>query len=105
MPLSITRKLFLAALPLFLIGVAIAVASASEAGSDPSMGTLIGMALLAIGWISLMVSWVGALIRLAKLGRWGWFVFVLLLSGPGMIAYVIVGPGEQAIQQLGLSIK
>jgi hypothetical protein len=51
------------------------------------------LVLLGVGGILYLVSWIGALVATGKQGRWGWFVTVFLLSGPGQLIYLIAGPG------------
>lgn len=51
-----------------------------------------GIALLVIASIMTLISWIGALIATARLGRWGWFVCVLILTGLGELIYLIAGP-------------
>lgn len=65
--------------------------------SDPQtfMG-LIGVVILLIGSLISLIAWIGALVRSAKMGSWGWFVVVLIFSGLGTLIYVLAGPSEQA---------
>lgn len=54
------------------------------------------MVEIGIGWIGGMlicISLVGALINLAKVGRWGWFIGLFLLSVFALPAYLFAGPG------------
>jgi hypothetical protein len=49
-----------------------------------------------------LVAWIGALIRLGQIRRWGWFwvVLILQLIGLGiigMVAYAAAGPPEDEI--------
>ena len=55
--------------------------------------------ILAAGAIVMLVFWVGALVRLAQLDSWGWFVALLFLHLVGlgiigMVAYAITGPED-----------
>ena len=52
--------------------------------------------------IVMLVMWIGALIRLGQLGRWGWFAGVLVLQLIalgiiGMIAYAAAGPEDAGV--------
>jgi len=60
-------------------------------GSTPAITLLVGFLFL-IGLILMIAAWIGALVRTAQLQRWGWFVFLLLLSGLTMLAYIFSGP-------------
>ncbi len=49
--------------------------------------------------IVMLVMWIGALVRLGQLHRWGWFVFMLVLQLIGlgivpMVAYAVAGPED-----------
>jgi hypothetical protein len=57
-----------------------------------------GVAVAAIGSILALIAWIGALIRTAQLGRWGWFVCLLVLSGITMLVYIFAGPTTPARQ-------
>jgi hypothetical protein len=43
-----------------------------------------------------LFAWAGALINLARLQHWGWFVFVLIVHGVAVLAYLIAGPTTPA---------
>ncbi len=58
---------------------------------NPTLFT-IGTILLVIGGIVILVALVGALIRMAQLGRWGWFVCLIVFSGITLLIYVFAGP-------------
>ena len=50
----------------------------------------------------MLVMWIGALVKLAHLSAWGWFVGVLILhliglGIIGMVAYAIAGPEDDTI--------
>jgi hypothetical protein len=105
MSLSTTRKLYLSAIGLAIIGVILFFVGAAGATVDTTTGavsggnpalTLVATIVFVVAGIVSFVAWIGALIATAKIGRWGWFVFILLLSGIGMLAYVIAGPKAPA---------
>jgi len=52
----------------------------------------IGLIVLIAGGVLAFIAWIGALIRTAQLGRWGWFVCLLLFSGIAMLVYIFIGP-------------
>jgi len=65
--------------------------------SNPAL-LLAGLALAAIGGILALIAWIGALIRTAQLGSWGWFICLLLFSGLAMLIYIFAGPTIPANQ-------
>ena len=54
----------------------------------------IGMYVL--GGIIAFVGWLGALIKMAQLEQWIWFVLLLLFSGIVMLVYIFAGPETRA---------
>jgi len=88
----------LAAIGGVLVGIGAAgMVTVTASGSVQATGTvspayLLGAGLAAIGGIFSLVAWIGALVATGKLGRWGWFVLVFLLSGLGVLIYLIGGP-------------
>lgn len=52
--------------------------------------------LMIIAGVTTFIAWIGALIRTAQLGRWGWFVCLLVLTGITMLIYIIAGPVTSA---------
>ena len=61
-----------------------------------SMFTAIGALLVALGNLLALVAWIGALVKTARLGRWGWFIFLLLFSAITMLIYIFAGPTASA---------
>lgn len=57
-----------------------------------------GIAVSAVAGILGLIAWVGALVRTAQLGRWGWFVCLIIFSGITMLIYVFAGPTMPANQ-------
>jgi hypothetical protein len=60
-------------------------------------GVTIGAILWLIGFILWFIAWIGALIRSAKMGSWGWFVVVLIFSGLGTLIYALFGPPDRPV--------
>ena len=107
---SVSRALYLLALLLGIGGSAVFVFGAGggnmntfnslaasghlfvAADMNNSLLTGIGALLVALGSLLALIAWIGALIKTARLGRWGWFVFLLLLSGITMLIYIFAGP-------------
>lgn len=97
---SRSRNLYLIGLLLAIAGLFLRLVDLSNhvnpatgvvTGSTPVVILLVGLLLL-IGGILMIVAWIGALVRTAQLQRWGWFVFLLVLSGITMLAYIFAGP-------------
>ncbi len=44
------------------------------------------------GGTLIIIFWIGALINSAKVGRWGWFIFLFFLSIFALIVYIFAGP-------------
>src|SRR5438270_3766207 len=104
---------------LYLIGLGIAILAtillfAGLAGSQTSVDSsgythvtsvgnpaLLGISifLYIIGGIINLIAWVGALVKTAQLGRWGWFICLLLFSGITMLIYIFAGPQTPAVPQ------
>ncbi|HEX8730113.1 MAG TPA: hypothetical protein VF739_15890 [Ktedonobacterales bacterium] len=55
---------------------------------------MIPVFLLLIAGVSNLIAWIGALILLIRLGAWGWVVAIIVLSGIGMLAFLVFGPDE-----------
>lgn len=58
--------------------------------------TAIGALLVALGALLFVIAWFGALIKTARLGRWGWFICLLIFSGITMLVYIFAGPTTSA---------
>lgn len=116
---STSRNLFLLAILLYIVGIVLFVYGASGSDfnnlsnlaasgrlfisadmSNPLL-TAIGVLVVALGALLILISWIGALIRTAQLGRWGWFVCLLVLSGITLLIYVFGGPTTPANRSLG----
>ncbi len=55
-----------------------------------------GVVIAALALIPHLIAWAGALINLARLQQWGWFVLVLVLYGIAVLLYLIAGPTTPA---------
>lgn len=111
---STSRTLYLLAILLHIVGIAVFVYGAvgsnlGDLNSLASSGhlfvssdmsnplfTAIGALVFALGGLLALIAWIGALIRTAQLGRWVWFVFLLLFSGITMLIYIFAGPTTRA---------
>ncbi|MEA2644444.1 MAG: hypothetical protein QOG08_1470 [Chloroflexota bacterium] len=87
-----------------LIGLVIAYTSGHSANATTSLSPLaaIAWAVALFAGLVMLVAWIGALIRIGQLHRWGWFVAVLILQLIGlgiigMVAYAVAGPGDEVV--------
>jgi energy-coupling factor transporter transmembrane protein EcfT len=53
---------------------------------------LAGVVLLLVGGLLMLIGYLGALVKLAQLSQWVWFVLLLLFSVITMFAYIFAGP-------------
>jgi hypothetical protein len=93
------RKVFVMGLVLWVVGAVLAALTMKGSQAPSSAVYSAGLALVAIGALIELVSWILALISVAILGRWGWFVALLILGVIGlllivMIIYSFVGPTQ-----------
>ena len=110
---STTRTLYLIGLGIVIVATILFVAALASGGgtsyytnggysySSNANPALLGIAifLYVAGGIVNLVAWIGALIKTASLGRWGWFTCLLLLSGITMLVYIFAGPETPAVPQ------
>lgn len=102
------RKVFVMGLVLWVVGAVLA-ALTMQGGQSPSSAVYsAGLALVAVGALVEVVSWILALISVALLGRWGWFLSLLILGPLGlllivMIIYSFVGPSQHRVGRRQLS--
>ena len=108
MLLSTTRKLFgISILLAVVIGCVLGISMSSASGGgysgysaatvDPVV-LVVSTVLLLVAVVLETVAWIGALVKTAQLGRWGWFICMLLpfISGFAFLGYVLFGPTEAA---------
>lgn len=117
---SVSRTLYLLAILLYIVGGVVFVFGAvggninnlnnlaasnhlfTAADMNNPLLTGLGALLFLIGSLLALFAWIGALIKTAQLGRWGWFVCLLVLSGITMLIYIFAGPTTPASQPLGM---
>jgi hypothetical protein len=110
---ALSRNLYLIALGVIIVAAILLIAglAGSTTTTDAngytrvtSIGNpaLFGIAifLFVVGGIVGFVAYIGALIKMATLGRWGWFVCLLLISGITMLVYMIAGPETRPYAQV-----
>jgi hypothetical protein len=52
----------------------------------------VGVVSASLSGIPYLIAWIGALVNLARLQQWVWFILMLIFSGITMIVYLIAGP-------------
>ena len=85
----------LAVIALFVIG------RNAQGSSSPPPGLFIPYAAMAVTGVVMLVTWIGALVKLGHQRARGWFVSVLVLhlvglGIVGMVAYAVSGPEDNA---------
>src|SRR2546421_3816816 len=58
-----------------------------------------GTIFFTLSWVPFMVAWIGALISLARLQQWGWFVFMFIFGWICLIVYLFAGPETPKVAQ------
>ncbi|MEO9031174.1 MAG: hypothetical protein ABI413_20385 [Ktedonobacteraceae bacterium] len=91
---SLSRILYL--LALLLWGLGAVLNGLAVQGIFGYAGVGIPFAILGILLYS--VSWIGSLVKTIQLGRWGWFICLLILSAPTLLVYIFWGPQTPAYQ-------
>ena len=66
-----------------------------SAFGNPAMFWL-AIGLYVVGGISAFAGYLGALIKMAQLEQWLWFILLLVFSGITMLVYIFVGPETRA---------
>lgn len=56
----------------------------------------LAIGMYVVGGIVAFVGYLGALIKMAQLEQWIWFILLLLFSGITMLVYIFVGPETHA---------
>jgi hypothetical protein len=99
-----TTRWYVAAWVVWLIAfVAMAAMLRANSGvSSPTVGVLLAYLVMAAAGIVMLVTWIGALIKLATQHVWNWFAAVLVLQLfflgiIGMLAYAIAGPEDTEV--------
>lgn len=88
---------------LYIVGVLLLVAAAKIPFLYGSSAAPLAIPLAVVGGIVFAVAWVGALIRTAQSGRWGWFVLLLFFSVVSLLIYLLWGPTPEKIASVETS--
>jgi hypothetical protein len=102
------RTVFVMGLVLWVVGAVLAALTMHDGQTPSSAVYSAGLALVAIGALIEVVSWFLALISVAILGRWGWFVGLLILGLVGLLLivmaiYSFIGPTQSRAARRRLS--
>ncbi len=54
--------------------------------------TTVGGIVFFIGCVLSLIAWMGAIARMARFGRWIWFVCLIIFPGIGLLCYIFFGP-------------
>jgi hypothetical protein len=60
---------------------------------------VIGIVIAALSSIPFLVAWIGALVNLARLQQWVWFILMIFFSWITLLVYLIAGPTTPRFQQ------
>jgi hypothetical protein len=53
---------------------------------------IVGVVIASLSFIPYLIAWIGALINLARLQQWVWFILVLIFHWIALLVYLIAGP-------------
>jgi len=59
-------------------------------GNEPLF--IVGVIIASLSAIPYLVAWIAALVNLARLQQWIWFIFMLIFQWITLLIYVIAGP-------------
>ncbi len=74
-----------------MIGASVTTTTTGSTVTATSNASPIALALVGIGGLVSLVTWILGLVKTVQLKRWGWFVAVLLLGTIGTLIYGIAG--------------
>src|SRR5215831_20377598 len=60
---------------------------------------VVGIVIASLSAIPYLVAWIGALVNLARLQQWIWFVLTLIFQWIALLIYLIAGPTTPRFQQ------
>jgi hypothetical protein len=103
----VTTRGYIAAWIVWVVAAALFLSTAHVQLSSTGASALGSSSISGLAWvvagiagIVMLMTWIGALIRLAQLHAWGWFVAVLVFQFVAlgiipMVAYAIAGPEDE----------
>jgi hypothetical protein len=57
---------------------------------------IVGIVIASLSAIPYLIAWIGALVNLARLQQWVWFVLMLIFQWITLLVYLIAGPTTPA---------
>jgi hypothetical protein len=60
---------------------------------------ILGVIILSLSAIPYLIAWIGALINLARLQEWVWFVLMLIFQWITLLVYLFAGPTMPRVPQ------
>jgi hypothetical protein len=92
----ITTRWYVGAWVVWVVAITwLGVVMGSSLGSTaPPPAAVIPYAVIAVAAIVMLVTWIGALVKLGKQHAWGWLVTVFVLH---LVALGIIGMGAYAV--------
>lgn len=88
---------------LYIVGVLLLIAAAKIPFLYGGTAAPLAVILAVVGGIVFAVAWIGALIRTVQLGRWGWFVLLLLFSVVSLLVYLLWGSTPEKVARVETS--
>ncbi len=97
---SLSRLMYLFGILLAIIGVLLLARGFANSRVLPNgslhpsrIGSAVaGVILCSLACVLALAAWFGALVKTARLHRWGWFVCLLIFSGISLLLYIFFGP-------------
>lgn len=107
---SLTRTLYLIGAGLLIVSMVLLgvsfIGGTTSADGSATIGNpaLFGVAtfMMFVSGVPMLIAWIGALVKMAQLQRWGWFICLLLLSGITLLVYIFAGPETPAPSALAV---
>jgi hypothetical protein len=97
---SITTRWYIGAWIVAVVaGIVAGVLARNAPGTGPPPSVAIASFVVAACGVVMLVTWIGALVKVAQQHAWGWFIALLVLQLiflgiVGMVAYAIAGPDD-----------
>ncbi len=60
---------------------------------------VVGIVIASLSAIPFLVAWIGALVNLARLQQWVWFILMIFFSWITLLVYLIAGPTTPRVPQ------
>ena len=63
----------------------------ATSGGNPGF-TILGILLLAVAGIVSLIAWIGGIVRVVQLQRWGWLICMIVFGSFATLIYGFAGP-------------